>query len=162
MRRSIFSVLLIAIAAASLVACSSDDDGASSGGGGPKTATGCAADDRKDIYTAGLAKPAGAMSVRLVESRPGPPVKGTNAMTIEVVDAGGQPVDGATLTVTPWMPDHAHGSALKPVVSALGGGRYAVEKVYLSMAGLWQIKIAVQAPGGGAIEEATFQFCLDG
>ncbi|MBX3209427.1 MAG: FixH family protein [Labilithrix sp.] len=140
-------------------ACSGDDDGDS---GAPPPATGCAADDRKDIYTAGLSKPAGALSVKLVDATPGPPIKGTNAMTIEVLDAGGQPVDGATVTVTPWMPDHAHGSAVKPVVTGLGGGKYTVEKVYLAMAGLWQIKIAVQPAGGGPLQEATFQFCLDG
>jgi hypothetical protein len=33
--------------------------------------------------------------------------------------------------------------------------------VYLPMAGLWKITIAVQMPGG-AIQEAAFQFCVDG
>jgi hypothetical protein len=157
MRLLVLSVVMATVALTS--ACSSDDDGSGKSGA---SATGCAADNRKDIYTAGLSKPAGALSVKLVEARPGPPIKGTNAMTIEVLDATGQPVDGATVTVTPWMPDHAHGSAVKPVVSAAGGGKYTVEKIYLAMAGLWQIKVGVQPPSGGALQEATFQFCLDG
>ncbi len=160
MRRSfVFSMALIV--AATTMACSGDDDGGGSTSGAPPP-TGCAADTRKDIYTAGLSKPAGTWSVKLLESRPGPPIKGTNAMTIEILDAGGQPVDGATVTVTPWMPDHAHGSAVKPVVTPLGDGKYDIDKVYLAMAGLWQIKVSVQPPGGGPLEEATFQFCLDG
>ena len=35
----------------------------------------------------GLSKSAASLSVRIVEATPGPPVKGTNAMTLEVVDA---------------------------------------------------------------------------
>lgn len=155
-------LVVVSVALASVVfaaACSDGDEGSS---GGASPATGCAADDRKDIYTAGLTKPAGAFSVKLIDATPGPPIKGTNAMTLEVLDADGRPVSDATVTVTPWMPDHAHGSAVKPVVTSLGDGTYSVEKVYLAMAGLWQIKVAVQPAAGGALQEATFQFCLDG
>lgn len=156
MRLVVFSMLVVGL---TLAACSSDD---SPNQNDTPVATGCAGDNRKDIYTAGLSKPAGTLSVQLVESKPGPPIKGTNAMTIEVLDPAKQPVDGATITVTPWMPDHAHGSAVKPVVTGLGGGKYSIEKIYLSMAGLWQIKVGVQPSGGGPLQEAVFQFCLDG
>jgi hypothetical protein len=155
-----FLLSMIVVASAALSACSSDDGGSGPSGSGP--ATGCAADTRKDIYTAGIAKPAGDLSVKLLESKPGPPIKGTNTMTLEVLDAAGSAVDGATITVTPWMPDHAHGSAVAPIVTPMGSGKYAIDKVYLAMAGLWQIKVSVQPAGGGALQEATFQFCLDG
>jgi YtkA-like len=157
-RQLVLSMTLVG--AAFVGGCSGDDDGGSSGGSAP--ATGCAADTRKDIYTAGLSKQAGSLVVKLIESKPGPPIKGTNALTLEVLDAAGAPLDGASVTVTPWMPDHAHGSAAKIVVTPLGGGRYQVDNVYLAMAGLWQIKIGVQPPGGGALQETMFQFCLDG
>ena len=161
--RTFLGVSMAVVTAAMVAGCSGEDDSGSSGTtSGSAPATGCAADTRKDVYTAGLSKPAGSLSVKLVESRPGPPIKGTNAMTLEIADAGGKPVDGATITITPWMPDHAHGSAVKPVVTPAGGGKYEVDKVYLAMAGLWQIKVAVQPPGGGPLEETMFQFCLDG
>lgn len=160
--RTLF-VLSMALLATVMAGCSGDDDGdGSNGTSGAPPATSCAADTRKDVYTAGLSKPAGTLNVKLVESRPGPPIKGTNAMTIEIRDAAGQPVDGAMVTVTPWMPDHAHGSAVKPEVTPAGEGKYEIEKVYLAMAGLWQIKIAVQPAGGGPLQETMFQFCLDG
>lgn len=155
----VFSMTLLFTAVAG--GCSGDDERSGNTSGAPP-ATGCAADARKDVYTAGLSKPAGSFSVKLVESRPGPPIKGTNAMSLEIVDAGGQPVDGATITITPWMPDHAHGSAVKPVVTPMGSGKYEVEQVYLAMAGLWQVKVAIQPPGGGPLQETMFQFCLDG
>lgn len=157
-RAVVASVVLTAIVSVS--ACSSDDD-AGSTTSGTAPATGCAADTRKDIFTAGLTKPAGTYTVKIVDATPGPPVKGTNAMTLEIRDAGGQPVDGATVTVTPFMPDHGHTSAVAPVVTPSGGGRYTVTKIYLSMAGLWKLTVGVQPPGG-ALQEAVFQFCLDG
>lgn len=159
MRGSFVKSLACAALLCAVAACSDDDAGQSST---PGAATGCAADTRKDIYVAGLAKPAGALSVKLVDAKPGPPVKGTNELTLELLDASGNPVDGATVTVKPFMPDHGHGSAVTPSVTPSGAGRYAVSKVYLAMAGLWRITVSVQMPGGGPLQEAAFQFCLDG
>jgi hypothetical protein len=141
-----------------LVACSSEHDTTHSAM--PETA--CARDTRKDVYAAGLEKKTASFSIKLVESKPGPPAKGTNEMVFLVADLSGTPLDGATVTVVPWMPDHAHGSAMKPTTSALGGGLYRASSVSLTMAGLWQIKVAVQRLANGSPEEAMFQFCLDG
>lgn len=141
-------------------ACGGDDDTTTSSSGSAP-AGGCAADSRKDIYTAGLAKPAGGLSVKLVQATPAPPAKGTNALTLEIVDAAGKPVEGATVVVTPFMPDHAHGSAVTPEVASKGGGLYEVSKVYLAMAGLWRLTVTVTVPGTNAAD-ATFLFCLDG
>lgn len=151
------------VAAIAAVACSGDDDDDTSSGGGTRgPATGCAADTRKDIYTAGMTKPAGQYQVKIVESNPGPMVKGMNSMNLEIVDANGQPVDGATVTVTPFMPDHGHGSARQVVVKPLGNGRYEVTDIWLSMAGLWTLTVSIQPAGGGPIQETVFSFCLDG
>jgi hypothetical protein len=141
--------------------CSSDDTSSSSSSSGTPPATGCAADTRKDIFAKGLSKPAGDLSIKLADAQPGPPAKGMNTLMIEIVDAAGKPVDGATITVTPFMPDHGHGSAVKPVVTPSSGGKYEVSKVYLAMAGLWKLTVTVQMPGG-PINETAFQFCLDG
>ena len=147
-----FGVLLTA----SLVAaCGGSDEGDGN------SARGCAADTRKDVYTAGMTKPAGGLSVKLVEAAPAPLIKGTNTMKLEVRDESGAPVDNATIVVTPFMPVHGHGSAVAPLVTSVGGGTYDVTKVYLSMAGLWQLKVSVTRPGA-APQEALFQFCLDG
>lgn len=145
-----------ALAVAALVACSSDGNAGSGTG-----ATACEKDTRKDVYVSGLSKSAASLSVRIVEATPGPPVKGTNAMTLEIVDAAGKAVEGASVAVVPFMPDHGHGSAVTPEVTPAGGGRYAVSKLYFAMAGLWQVTVAV-TPQGGTKSEATFAFCLEG
>ena len=56
-----FLVVSMAVVTAAMVAgCSGEDDSGSSGTtSGSAPATGCAADTRKDVYTAGLSKPAG-------------------------------------------------------------------------------------------------------
>jgi hypothetical protein len=159
---------LTVIVATALAACSSSsggDDGTSgstSGASGGTTSAACAQDTRKDIYTAGLAKQTpGALSIKLMEATPAPPQKQSNEMTLQVVDAAGKPVDGATLSVTPYMPDHGHGSSVKPTVTAKGGGVYDVTNVYLPMPGLWRLTVTVQMPNA-APQDAAFAFCIDG
>jgi hypothetical protein len=154
--------LLVTMAAA---ACSSSDDGSSSSSGASGTSgtTGaCATDTRKDIYTAGLAKQtSGALSVKLMQATPAPPAKQSNALTFVVTDAAGKPVDGATLSVTPFMPDHGHGSSVKPTITPMGGGTYDVTNVYLPMPGLWRLTVTVQMPNVAA-QDVAFSFCIDG
>lgn len=162
------AAVLGAIAIAATACSSSGNDGGGSGTGGASGAvttmsTACAADNRKDIYTAGLAKQTstGALSIKLMEATPAPPQKQSNALVLQVVDGAGVPVDGATLSVTPFMPDHGHGSSVKPTVTAKGGGVYDVANVYLPMPGLWRLTVTVQMPNVAA-QDAAFQFCIDG
>jgi len=154
------SLLLVTVA---VTACSSSDDGGSSGTSGTSGTTGaCATDTRKDIYTAGLAKQtSGALSVKLMEATPAPPAKQSNALTFQLTDAAGKPVDDATLSVTPFMPDHGHGSSVKPTITPKGGGTYDVANVYLPMPGLWRLTVTVQLPNVAA-QDVAFSFCIDG
>jgi hypothetical protein len=154
---------LAALAAvAALVACSSSSEESSDGGTSGTTQNACATDTRQDVYTAGLAKQTpGALSVKLMTATPAPPAKQSNALTFAVTDAAGNPVEGATLSVTPFMPDHGHGSSVKPTVTAKGGGVYDVANVYLPMPGLWRLTVTVQT-ASGAPQEAAFSFCIDG
>ncbi len=157
MRISLFA----AIALSFLAACGDDSGGTSSStssGGG----TACDRDTRKDVYAAGMAKTGAGVTVKILDAQPSPPSKGKNTLTLQVLDAGGKPVDGATLSIVPTMPDHGHGTSVVPVVTPLGAdGKYTASDVYLAMAGLWEVKITVQVPGG-ATSDVTFAFCLDG
>ncbi len=152
---------LVAAAAAFVVACASSDGGSDPGGSSGSTSA-CAQDARKDVYAAGLTKQtASAMSVKVMSATPAPPAKLTNELTLQLLDAAGQPVDGATLSVVPFMPDHGHGSAVKPAVTPKGGGVYDVTNLYYPMPGLWRVTVTVQMPNVAA-QDVAFSFCIDG
>ena len=164
-RHVAFGILGSLVALTAACSSGSGSDGSTGGTSGASTnqSAACAADTRKDIYTAGLSKPtaSGALKIELMDATPAPPQKLSNALVLKVVDAGGAPVDGATLSVTPFMPDHGHGSSVKPTVMPMGGGVYAVSNVYLPMPGLWRLTVTVQMPNVAA-QDAAFQFCIDG
>jgi hypothetical protein len=141
--------------------CSSSDGDDGSGGTAPAQ-TACDKDTRKDIYTAGLSKQASALSVKIVDSSPAAPAKGDNTMTLSITDPAGAPIDGATVSILPWMPDHAHGSAIVPSVTPMGNGTYDVTNLYYPMPGLWKVTVSVLVPGAAAPQEVAFNFCLDG
>jgi len=128
----------------------------------PAKATGCAAETRADTFGVGLRKTtASGVVVSLAEAKPAPPAKGDNYFTLRITDASGAPIDDATVSVLPYMPDHGHGSALKSTVTSVGSdGRYTVSRMYLPMAGYWEITFTVTR--AAATEEARFGFCLDG
>ena len=154
----------LATALVAVAACGTSDGGGDGTSGTSGSATNaCAQDTRKDIYTAGLSKKtAGELSVKIVESTPAPPAKLTNTMTFQLLDAANLPVDGASVSVVPFMPDHGHGSAIKPSVTPKGGGLYAVTNLYYPMPGLWRVTVTIQMPGAAAAQEVAFSFCIDG
>ncbi len=159
---------LAGLALAALGACGDDTSPPPSGGGadaGPVdsgVAVTCQNDGRVDTYVANLSKasPSGAVKVTLVSSDPGPPGRGTNAWVLKVTDGAGAPISNAALAVTPFMPDHGHGTSVKPTITAGPDGRYDIVNVYLFMPGVWRVTVAV--PGAGGTETATFFFCVAG
>lgn len=122
----------------------------------------CETSGRADTYVAGLEKQgsAGQLSFKLVQATPSPPARYLNEWTIQInaVD-GGAPTTGATLTVTPWMPDHQHGAgAYTPKVDEMTGGAYDVKQINTWMPGYWEI--TVDATAGSVHDTAVYKFCI--
>lgn len=143
-------------------ASSSSATASSSTGTQPEAA--CAKDPRTVPYAVGVEAKAtdGALTVQFVDASPAPPTKGNNTWTVKLLDAAGKPVNGATIVTKPYMPDHAHGSSIKPESTAKGAdGTYEITPVNLFMPGVWQITFTVTAPGGMA-DSAVVTFCVDG
>jgi hypothetical protein len=122
----------------------------------------CTNDPRAMAYAPGLAvsSQADAVTVTLLESDPGPPVRGTNAFTVRVADGSGADLAGATLMVTPTMPDHGH-TTTAPTVTANADGTYTISGLYFFMDGIWQVSILV-ATDAGAVGTVSFDFCIEG
>ena len=114
-----------------------------------------------DVFEPGmtqLAEP-GDLTVELTRAEPSPPVvRKDNVWWLKLTDANGEPLSGATLLASPYMPKHQHGSA-EVVVEDLGEGEYRLSPIELIMPGVWEIPLSV-TPADGEASETSFRFCI--
>ena len=106
----------------------------------------------------------GVVEVVLVSADPAPPDKGDNVVTVQAVDAtDGAALDGATLVLVPFMPEHGHGSSPESFsLTATGNpGEYVTETFDLFMGGVWDLTFQITT-ADAATDEATFRFCIEG
>lgn len=125
------------------------------------TAVGCSGDSRVTPFALGMqAKSAsGKFVVELLNATPSPPQRGAgdagvNTWTVKIT-LDGQPPPVSDVTVTSFMPDHGHGSPRSPLLTANGDGTFAVNDLFLFMAGVWEIRFAHPVEG-----LATFSLCI--
>lgn len=90
-----------------------------------------------------------------VSTDPSPPAAGQNTVTVQVQDAQGQAVSGATLKVTPNMLDMSMASEAVGATPAPDQPGQYTAVLSLSMAGRWELKVAVDGPAGAG--SATFR-----
>jgi hypothetical protein len=123
----------------------------------------CEAETRDEQFLAGMQKLApGGTLVSLMSAMPAPPGRDDNTWEIDVAREGA-PLTGATVRVTPFMPDHRHGTSVPVVVTPVAEtpGRYELSPINLWMPGLWEITIDV-TPSGGTRDSVVFRFCITG
>lgn len=147
-----------------VAACSTTSTPAAATDSGPYDApvAACANDSRAQKYVPGMKQQGdkGKFSVVLVAADPAPPARDDNKWTIDLLDASGAPVSGATFVVKPYMPDHRHGSSITPQIDpGKTGGEYAVSRLNLSMPGLWQITLT-PTTSDGTTDAIVFSFCI--
>ncbi|HVV86196.1 MAG TPA: FixH family protein [Kofleriaceae bacterium] len=139
-------------------ACSSPSDDDSSG-----ATYNCEADTRDEQFLAGMQKEGpGGVQVTLAAAMPAPPGRDDNTWDVDLAMAGA-PLTGAAVKVTPYMPDHRHGTSVQVVVTPDPDvpGRYELSPINLWMPGLWEITIDV-TPAGGTRDSVVFRFCITG
>lgn len=83
---------------------------------------------------------------------PQPPVRGKIDARLDLRLQDGSAATGLTPTITPWMPQHGHGSSVVPMVVETDGGNYDVNDLYLPMEGLWQLRTAIDGHGDDEID----------
>jgi YtkA-like len=139
-----------------LAACGGDEDHSGN------EQVNCATETRADNLVSGLEKlgDRGQVTFRLMTATPSPPKRPTNSWMVHV-EAGGAPVTGAVLRAKPYMPDHEHGTGVKPVITEVAGapGDYQVDQLDLWMPGLWEITFDITPPGG-VKDQTVFRACL--
>src|SRR5687767_7097151 len=149
---------VIALIVFSLAACSSGGHG----GLGDDVSYNCAEETRDDEFVVGITKAgmSGKLSFKLLEATPAPPARGDNTWILELTSQGAAaPVTGAAMIVTPFMPDHQHGTPVTALIEPMPtAGQYKLAPVNLRMPGLWQTTI--EASAGNDTDKAVFAFCI--
>jgi len=122
----------------------------------------CELEMRDDTYSMGMSRTGdGGYEVVIVEGTPAPPGKGDNTWQLRVLDPSGDPADDLTVTVTPFMPDHGHGTPIRAVVTPSDtAGEYSVAPINLWMPGLWRVTVALS--DGSPLDSIEFFFCING
>ena len=71
-----------------------------------------------------------------------------HSWVVRVEDVSGEGVTGAEITVDGGMPEHDHGLATRPRVTAeLGDGNYRLDGLRFHMAGDWELTLTIVANG---------------
>ncbi len=135
------------MAAMLVAACSSSD--ASNG-----ESTGCSGTPTFPTTALSTTKSEGGKLQIAIRGAPYQPlVAGLDCLQLVVTDSStGAPVDGLSVTMTPWMPAMGHGADTTPVVTALGQGRYVLTDVSLFMPGEWQLRTQFSGPVEDSVE----------
>lgn len=140
-------VLLTALAPVALAGCSeAQSDGAA--------AVSPCAGQGDDL--GGLRLTSGELVLSVLETFPVPPGVGDNEWIVLLRDTSQQPVTGLaeSLVVTPFMPEHGHGTPTAVGVAEVDAGEYRLGPVNTFMPGLWRIRLLVNR----APEPRLFEF----
>lgn len=107
------------------------------------------------------------VAVRLTEALPGEPERGSNAWRVKLTHVeetqADDAIEGCSITVTPYMPEHGHGVPLAPLVEDEGGGIYHIKEINFTMPGLWEMRFEIECDSSGSItrDELVYAFWLN-
>jgi len=76
---------------------------------------------------------------------------GRNEVNLYITDDKGSGVENAQIEITPWMPEHGHGTIWPPVAIDKGKGLYRAV-IPLTMTGHWELRIKIHK---GDLQDST-------
>jgi hypothetical protein len=150
--RRVGTVALAACALASHAGCSSGSGSASDGttSAGDEGNCGTSSSFPATALSTVLSD-SGGLKVAIYAAPYQPLEAGLECLQLVVTEAAsGAPVDGLTMTMTPWMPAMGHGASVTPQLTALGDGRYVFTDVSLFMPGEWQLRTKLTGASTGS------------
>jgi hypothetical protein len=126
----------------------------------------CSQEMRAWPYSEGMmaSSPNHLVVVKLLRSEPGPPIKGTNTWTVAIAEGAAMtPLGGLAISVTPFMPDHRHGSPRQVLVTAGAEiGAYTLAPVYFFMGGYWEVTFDLGPDPAGSTRTVMLPICIPG
>lgn len=102
----------------------------------------------------------GRLLFQLLSVAPEPVDLGANDWTVSISDLSGVAIEGCTLTVTPWMPDHGHGSNEPEGIPGSEDGQYFIEGIEFIMPGYWTASLS--ATCGEVTDNVILRPCIEG
>lgn len=116
-----------------------------------------------DAFQLGMEKitDSGHFTVRLKSAQPAPPDEGENIWMLEIENQDGDMLTSVTGALTPWMPEHGHGTnpASYDLIFREEGSVYEVGPFTLTMPGIWELKINLATPEQDSV---VFTFRAEG
>jgi hypothetical protein len=141
---------LVAVCSWLLVGCSHGETHDHPTGEVPDGGSGATACDGRGQALQGLEVAAevdagGTLTLSFIDGEPMPPIVGNNSWSFRL-ELDGEPLTDASsaITVTPFMPDHGHGTPTAVNVEEEDAGTYRFEPVHTRMAGYWEMRIDVE------------------
>jgi hypothetical protein len=124
----------------------------------------CAAETRAVPYAPNLERTSASGKFKgiLLQSVPAPPARGSDTWTVKMLDANDVPLDGLSMTASPYMPDHHHPTTVPATVTPLGGGIYTVTPVYFFMPAYWTITFKLHPDDDVTMDGVVFPVCIPG
>lgn len=125
---------------------------------------GDAGGDGFDVFEPGMWKEGDTWRFTLVAADPSPPDPvNDNTWTVKVSDASNAPVSDLTVWLTPFMPDHDHGTSPPDFAGAPteNDGEYLIGPFALPMPGAWEFTLSAE-DGEGSSDEVVFLFHIEG
>ena len=100
-------------------------------------------------------------SLTLTAISPDPWSVGDNDWRVAVTDAEGATVEGVTVFVTPYMPDHGHGVS-PPLYNGVlaDDGVFDIDTFNLIMPGFWEMTVTVRSTDLPS-EDIAFRICVE-
>ncbi|HSD91147.1 MAG TPA: FixH family protein [Kofleriaceae bacterium] len=159
--RSYLMRMVLAASVTLLAACPGNGDD----GSGSDTVD-CTMVTGADTFVVGLEKPGmnGALDFKMMSATPAPPARGDNTWIFQINEMAsgvvGNPVDGLSLMVTPFMPAHQHGSPIQVQITPTGdAGQYKLDPVNLWMPGVWETTIRATTSAQTS-DTVVYRFCI--
>ena len=81
---------------------------------------------------------------------------GINEIDLIIHDIKHRDIEGATVTVTPWMPEMGHGAFSATEVKEKGGGLYSIGNIVMIMGGHWELRVDIKK--GDMEDRVVFDF----
>jgi hypothetical protein len=143
---------------AATFACTACADGEPSQVGPPpnRVPTTCDGEGVRDA--AGREGSLGHGTVTIIDTVPPLASAGDNRWHVRVDDTSGEPVAGASVALTAFMPVHGHASPKVALSVDEGGGSYLLAPVALPMPGVWLVDVTVASDAADG--RATFSICV--